>query len=196
MKKLLAIVALVASTGAWAQSGINVEVERERATGGTNTMTDTVKVAPFTEIGGYKVDVQLSGSRDDGSVAGNVNPLQNTVEARAQRMVEVYPGLHLGARLGVGEVLNGVNAQGSTVDFKYYTVEPKAEYFITPQLTALVSYRWRDAFDSAANAYQTKTWKAGFGYAVSNKDLVEIKYFQKRGDYDSNGVALEYTRGF
>ena len=195
MKKIFALLALVAATSAFAETGINLEVERERGTQSPNTMTNTVKVAPFTTVGEYKLDVQLGASRDDGQVSGNNNPITNTAEARVQRMFEVYPGLHLGGRLGVGEVFNGVDQAGKTVDFGYYTAEPKAEYMITDKLSALASWRFRDSFKEN-NEYLTRTWKAGFGYGVTKKDLVEVKYFKQRGDYKSNGVALEYTRGF
>jgi len=196
MKKIFALLALVAATSAFAENGINLEFERERGTQAPNTMTNTVKVAPYVKFdNGIKADIQLGASRDDGQVSGNNNPIENTAEARVQKLYEVYPGLHLGGRLGIGEVFNGVNQAGKTVDFSYYTVEPKAEYFLTHQLSLLASWRYRDSF-SEGNEYLTRTWKAGFGYDVTNKDLVEVKYFQQRGDYKSNGVALEYTRGF
>ena len=121
MKKIFALLALVAATSAFAETGINLEVERERGTQSPNTMTNTVKVAPFTTVGEYKLDVQLGASRDDGQVSGNNNPITNTAEARVQRMFEVYPGLHLGGRLGIGEVFNGINGAGKTTDFSYYT---------------------------------------------------------------------------
>ena len=197
MKKIFALLALVAATSAFAEtSGVNFEFERERGTQAPNTMTNSVKVAPYVKFdNGIKADIQFGGSRDDGQVNGNNNALENTVEARVQKMFEVAPMLSVGARLGVGQVLNGVNQAGKTVDFGYYTVEPKAEYMITDKLSALASFRFRDSF-TENNEYLTRTWKAGFGYDITKKDLVEVKYFQKRGDYKSNGVALEYTRGF
>ena len=195
MNKLLVVLmaALVSGT-ALAESGINVELEREKDKS-TNAYFNTVKVAPFTTVQGVKLDLQLGAERQDGTVRGNKNPLTNTAEARAQKMFEVYPGLHLGARLGVGEVFNGVNQAGNTVDFGYYTAEPKAEYMVTDKLSALASWRYRNSF-AENNEYQTRTWKVGAGYAVTKKDLVEVKYFKERGDTRSNGVALEYTRGF
>jgi len=196
MKKIFAILALAASASAFAGAGVNFEFERERGTASPNTMSNTIKVAPYYKFdNGIKADIQFGGSRDDGQVSGNNNAIENTVEARAQKMFEVYPGLHLGARLGVGQVLNGTNNAGKTVDFGYYTVEPKAEYMITPQLSALASYRFRDSF-SDNQAYLTRTAKVGAGYAVTKNDLVEVKYFQKRGDQSTNGVELGYTRGF
>ena len=196
MKKIFAILALAFTASAFAESGVNFEFERERGTTGSNTMTNTVKVAPFVKLdNGVKLDLQFGGSRDDGQVSGNNNALENTVEARAQKLFEVYPGLKLGARLGVGQVINGVNSAGKTVDFGYYTVEPKAEYALTNKLSALASFRFRNGFSDSDN-YLTRTYKAGAGYAVTKQDVVEVKYFQKRGDYNTNGVELGYTRSF
>ena len=196
MKKILAILALAFAGTAFAGEGVSFEFERERGTQSPNTMTNTVKVAPYYKFdNGVKADIQFGWSRDDGQVNGNNNPSENSVEARVQKLWEVYPGLKLGGRLGLGEVINGVNAANKTVDFSYYTVEPKAEYMITEQLSALASWRYRNAFQDSVN-YQTRTWKAGFGYGLTKKDEVEVKYFQKRGDYDSNGIEVGYTRSF
>ena len=196
MKKIFAILALAITGTAFAQSGVSFEFERERGTASPNTMSNTVKVAPYVKLdNGVKLDLQFGASRDDGQVSGNNNALENTVEARAQKMFNVYPGLKLGARLGVGQVINGVNSAGKTVDFGYYTVEPKAEYAITEKLSALASYRFRNGFSDSDN-YLTRTAKVGAGYAVTKNDLVEVKYFQKRGDQSTNGVELGYTRGF
>jgi Outer membrane protein beta-barrel domain len=199
MKKIALILIAtlgLSSVAMAAEQGISVEFERERGTEAPNTMTNTVKVAPFYKLdNGVKFDVQLGASRDDGSVSGNNNPISNTAEARVQYMYEVAPSFKLGGRLGIGEMFNGVNSAGKTVDFSYYTVEPKAEYMITPELSALASWRYRDSF-SDGNNYQTRTWKAGFGYAVTKKDEIEVKYFEKRGDDKTNGVELAYTRSF
>jgi hypothetical protein len=196
MKKIFAILALAFTASAFAESGVSFEFERERGTASPNTMSNTVKVAPFVKLdNGVKLDLQFGGSRDDGQVSGNNNALENTVEARAQKLFEVYPGLKLGARLGVGQVINGTNTAGKTVDFGYYTVEPKAEYAITEKLSALASYRFRNGFSDSDN-YLTRTAKVGAGYAVTKQDVVEVKYFQKRGDQSTNGVELGYTRSF
>jgi hypothetical protein len=196
MKKIFAILALAFTASAFAESGVSFEFERERGTASPNTMSNTVKVAPFVKLdNGVKLDLQFGGSRDDGQVSGNNNALENTVEARAQKLFEVYPGLKLGARLGVGQVINGTNTAGKTVDFGYYTVEPKAEYAITEKLSALASYRFRNGFSDSDN-YLTRTAKVGTGYAVTKQDVVEVKYFQKRGDQSTNGVELGYTRSF
>ena len=196
MKKIFAILALATTASAFAQSGVEVEFERERGTASPNTLNNTVKVSPYYKFdNGVKADIMFEGNRDDGSVSGNKQPLQNAIEARVQRMYEVYPDLKLGARLGVGEYFNGVNTSGNSVDFGYYTVEPKAEYALTNKLSALASFRFRNGFSNSDN-YLTRTYKAGAGYAVTKQDVVEVKYFQKRGDYNTNGVELAYGRSF
>ena len=196
MKKIFAILALATTASAFAQSGVEVEFERERGTASPNTLNNTVKVSPYYKFdNGVKADIMFEGNRDDGSVSGNKQPLQNAIEARVQRMYEVYPDLKLGARLGVGEYFNGVNTSGNSVDFGYYTVEPKAEYALTNKLSALASFRFRNGFSDSDN-YLTRTYKAGAGYAVTKQDVVEVKYFQKRGDYNTNGVELAYGRRF
>ena len=196
MKKIFAIVVLATTASAFAQSGVSVEFERERGTTGSNTMSNTIKVAPYVKLdNGIKLDLQIGASRDDGSVSGNNNAIENTVEARAQKMYQVAPGLKVGARVGLGEVFNGSNAAGKTVDFGYYTITPKAEYAVTDKLSALASWRYRNAFDDSVN-YQTRTAKAGLGYAVTKKDAVEVQYFEKRGDSNVNGVELAYSRSF
>lgn len=197
MNKMLAILlATIMSSAAMAENGVNFEFERERGESSPNTMSNTIKVAPYVKFdNGVKADIQFGGSRNDGTVSGNNNAIENSVEARVQKLWEVYPGLKLGGRLGLGEMFNGSNASGKTVDFTYYTVEPKAQYMLTKELSALASWRYRNAFSDTVN-YQTRTWKAGFGYAVTKNDEVEVKYFQKRGDSDTNGIELAYTRSF
>ena len=197
MKKIFALLALVAATSAFAgENGINVEFERDRATTTGNTMSNEIRIAPYYKFdNGVKADIQVGATRDDGTVAGNNNPITNSAEARVERMYQVYPGLHLGARVGLGETFNGTNKAGNTVDFGYYTIEPKAEYKATQDLSLLASWKFKDAFsDSDGNL--TRTWKAGFGYDITKKDLVEVKYVHQRGDFKTNGVELGYTRGF
>lgn len=196
MKKILAILALAFAGSAMAVEGVNFEFERERSNTAPNAYENTIKVAPFHKFeNGVKVDLQFGGSRQDGTVNGNNHALENSIEARVQKLWEVYPGLKLGARVSIGEKFNGDNKAGQTTDFSYYTIEPKAEYNVTDRVTALTSWRYRDAFSDSV-AYQTRTWKVGAGYAVTKQDVIEAKYFMKRGDSDTNGVEIAYTRSF
>ena len=188
MKKLFAVLALTLTASAFAgENGINFEFERERGINSPNSMENTFKFAPYYKFdNGVKADLQFGASREDGSN----QQLENSVEARVQKMWAVgTTGLKLGARFGLGEKFT------TSKDFSYYTIEPKAQYGLTDALSLKASWRYRNAF-SDSNNYETRTWKVGFGYDVTKKDEVEVKYFQKRGDSNTDGVILEYTRGF
>ena len=187
---------LAISGAAFAGSGVTTEFERERGVDSPNTLSNTIKVAPYVTFdNGVKADVQFAGSRNDGSISGNNNPLENSIEARVQKMFDVGAGFKLGARLGVGEVFNGVNSAGKTVDFSYYTIEPKAAYGLTKDLDLVAAWRYRNSF-SDANNYQTRTSKLGLDYALTKNDTIGAKYLWKRGDERTNGVELVYSRGF
>ena len=196
MKKILAILALAISGTAFAGAGVNFEFERERGNNAPNTFENSFKVAPYYKFdNGVKADLQFGASREDGGSNGNNNPLENSVEARVQKLWNVYGGLSLGGRVSLGEKFNGTNKAGQVVDYSYYTIEPKAEYMVTDRWSLLTSMRYRNSFSDSV-AYQTRTWKFGTGYDLTKNDLVEVKYFMKRGDSDTNGVEVGYTRRF
>jgi hypothetical protein len=195
MKKSLIALMMVMSGTAFAGSGVTFEFERERSNASGNTMENTVKVAPYVTFGdGYKADVVFSGSRADDKTSGNNSALENSTEARIQKMVKLGD-LKVGARLGVGEMFNGSNIAGKTVDYSFYTIEPKAAYAVTNNVDLTAAWRYRNSFSDSVN-YQTRTWKVGFDYAVSKNDTMGVKYLSKRGDSDSNGVELVYSRSF
>ena len=186
MKKIFAIMALVITGSAFAgENGVSFEFERERGNNAPNTFENTVSVAPYYKFdNGVKADIKFDGSREDGS-----NTLENKVEARVQKMWTVFPNAKLGARVSVGELFS------STKDFSYYTFEPKASYDLTSALSLQASYRYRNAFNTSNN-YETRTTKLGFDYALTKKDEVGVRYLMKRGDSDTDGVELAYTRSF
>jgi hypothetical protein len=196
MKKIFAVLTMTMVSSAFAGGGVTTEFERERQTQSPNTMSNTIKVAPYYKFdNGVKADIMFAGARDDGSVAGNNNPIENQIEARVQKMFEVLPGTKLGARVSIGEMFNGTNTAGKTVDFTYYTVEPKASYALTKDLSINAAWRYRNG-TSAADNYQTRTWKFGPDYALTKQDEIGARYLIKRGDTNSNGVELTYSRAF
>jgi hypothetical protein len=186
MKKLLAILALAMTGTAFAGgSGVSFEFERERGNNAPNTFENTISVAPYYKFdNGVKADIKFYGSREDGS-----KTLENKVEARVQKMWEVLPHTKLGARVSVGELFS------STKDFSYYTFEPKLSYALTDALSLQGSYRYRNAFNTDNN-YETRTTKLGFDYELTKKDEIGVRYLMKRGDSNTDGVELAYTRSF
>jgi len=196
MKKVLTILALTITTSVFAQ-GVTMEFERERGTQSPNTMSNTIKVAPYIKFdNGVKADIMFAGSKDDGQVKGSNNPLENQIEARVQKMWEIGYGVKAGARVSVGEMVNGVyNSAGTSQTFAYYTIEPKASYGLTKDLSLAAAWRYRNSFNDTY-AYQTRTWKVGADYALTKKDEIGARYLVKRGDFNSNGVELTYSRAF
>jgi hypothetical protein len=185
MKKLFAILALSLTGSAFAGSGVSFEFERERGNDSPNTFENTFSVAPYYKFdNGIKADIKFYGSREDGS-----KTLENKVEVRVQKMYDIANDLKAGARISIGEKYT------STGDYSYYTIEPKVGYTLTNALSLQASYRYRNAFNTANN-YETGTTKLGFDYNVTKQDEVGVRYFMKRGDSDTNGVELAYTRSF
>jgi hypothetical protein len=186
MKKVFAILALALTGSAFAGSGgVGFEFERERGNDSPNTFENTVSVAPYYKFDNdIKADIKFYASREDGD-----KTIENKVEARIQKMWEVFPKTKLGARVSIGEKFT------STKDFAYYTFEPKASYALTNALSLQAAYRYRNAFDTDNN-YQTRTTKLGFDYALTKNDEVGVRYLMKRGDSNTNGIEFAYTRGF
>lgn len=187
--------ALAFATSAFAGAGITTEYEIERSdNGGSNS--HSFSVAPYVKLdNGYKVDVKLEGARDDGTVSGSNHGIDGLIEPRVRRDFAITDKASLGFRVGVGRKFNGENKAGETVDFTYYTLEPIATYKATNALSFNTSYRFRNSFGSE-QAYLTRTAKVGVAYALTKQDEIGAKYFVKRGDSESHGVELVYSRGF
>lgn len=199
MKKILAILALAVSSTAFAGgAGVTTEFETEHGAGkdhGSNS--NSISIAPYYKFGDrWKADVKFEGSRDTGTDNGNNKPIDGLIEARIRKDVRVTDDWKVGLRLGIGEKLNGTNNAGTTTDFTYYTVEPITYYNISEPWTINASWRYRNAFNASNYSYSTNTYKLGTAYKVTNEDEVGVKYFQKYGDFRSNGVEFTYTRGF
>jgi hypothetical protein len=197
MKKIISILALAFATSAFAGAGITTEYEIERGDlshKGTNG--HSLSVAPYYKTeSGLKYDVKMEGAREDGLTNGDKHAIEGAIEPRIRKDFAVTDKASVGLRVGVGRKFNGTNKAGQTVDFAYYTVEPIATYKATQDLSFNTSVRFRDGFGSSQD-YQTRTAKIGVAYALTKNDEVGAKYFRKRGDDQSHGVELVYSRGF
>lgn len=199
MKKILAVLALAFAGSAFAGgSGVTMEYESEHGAGkdqGSNS--NSIAIAPYIKFGDrWKADIKFEGGRDTGTENGNNKPMDGLIEARIRKDVKITEDWKVGLRLGIGEKINGSNKDGTVTDFTYYTVEPITYYNLTEPWTINASVRYRNAFDQSNYNYQTTTYKLGTAYKVTNEDEVGVKYYQKYGDFRSNGVELTYTRGF
>lgn len=183
MKKILATVAMLASTVVFAGSA-TVEYQNFEGKSGSKDSQQvmlTVKEKLTTNLAG---DIKMSNRWVD-----DTNSLSTRLELGLTGTKPIN-NLELYTRLGVGEKFTG------STKFEYYSVEPgiKAKLGNTG-LQASLGYRYQTPFDSSIND-TTRTWRTGLAYNLSRIDAVGIRYDRARGDSNNDGVALFYTRGF
>lgn len=183
MKKIIAMLALVAAGSAFAGSA-SVEYQSwDNPTTGADTTGLVVSVREnlTQSIVG---DVALSTNQAD----AGTRAVGSRAEAGLTYSVPV--GVITGYIRGASGVKSSTGASTS-----FYSVEPGVSMKVTNSLTAKVGYRFRDAYDSTV-ADQTRTVRAGLSYALSKQDSVGIRYDRQRGDSLQNIWAINYTRGF
>ena len=185
MKKFILALSLISS---FAYAGGNIETELGREKNSSGTVNQWFAVVPTWELGsGWDAGFKVETARD--TTAGS--NIESKIEARVRKSVDLGAGFGAGLRVGVGRDLS---QEGS--DFNYYMVEPRVTYDVTHSLTAVTSYRYRDAFQSG-HSFLTNTEKVGFDYKLTKLDEVGIRYAKKvGGDQQSNAWELTYVRGF
>lgn len=182
MKKIFAILAMVAATSAMADSA-TVEYQNVNNIGAVDQKTGVVVVRhDFNST--FTGDVQFSNTQTNES-----NALSTRLEA----------GLTATQPL-VGSVSGYVRAAGgqkftNTVASGYYSVEPGVSMPVTGALSAKVGIRLRQATSDTVND-TTHTVRAGVSYALNKNDAVGLRFDRVRGDNTQNITALNYTRSF
>jgi len=203
MKKLLVILGLMLATVAHAESGVEYEVGSEKGHTAPNwngpaVRNDWIAVTPFWELeDGWDVSLKFEGARDQTPGAS----LENKIEARIRKSWELGAGWGAGLRVGLGEDFNQQSpvAAGQTQDFAYYLVEPRVTYDLTSKATAVVSYRYRNAFKNQSEQlyFESNTAKIGVDYKVTEKDEVGFRFDDKFGEQEhSKGFEFTYARSF
>lgn len=192
MKKLIiAFFVMLSSTAFAGGSGVVMEYSHENGDGkDSGKNSNLVAIAPYFKFGdNWTADVKLDTSRDTGQTAGKNKEIKDSIMGRIRKDYKVTNDIKVGLRLGVGERFT------QKADYSFYTIEPMAFYYITPDWNLNVLYRYRNAFDTANN-YQTDTWKFGTSYKVTPNDELGVKFSTKYGDSESKGVEFTYSRGF
>lgn len=191
MNKILATLLVMLSASAFAGSGVVMEYSYDHGDGkdaGKNS--NAVSIAPYFKFGNnWTADVKLDTSRDTGQVGGKNKEIKDSIMGRIRKDYKITDDIKVGLRLGVGERFT------QKADYSFYTIEPIAYYYITPDWNVNVLYRYRNAFNDVNN-YQTDTWKFGTSYKVTPNDELGIKFTTKYGDSESKGVEFTYSRGF
>ena len=132
------------------------------------------------------VDLKSVFRRTDGS-----GDITNRLEAGLTRNLDIGNGFAGYGRVAIGEKWNeGTN-------FSYYSIEPSVVIPVpSTKLSTELGWRYRNAYDSAANADETRTWRAGIKYNLSKEHTVGLRYDNVRGDTNQNVVAVNYSRNF
>ena len=192
MKKLIAIIALAFAGTAFAGgAGVVMEYDYDHGEGkDSGKNSNSVSIAPYYKFGdNWTADIKLDTSRDIGQTNGKNKEIKDSLMARIRKDWKVTEDIKLGVRLGIGERFTQAS------DYSFYTIEPIAYYYITPDWNVNALYRYRNSFDQTKN-YQTDTYKIGTSYKVTKEDEIGVKYVSKYGDSRSNGVEFTYARGF
>jgi hypothetical protein len=187
MKKLLALVAILATGSVFAASGT---IEYQDINGVNNTPTDqnqyslTVKESINKNFVG-----DLGISQTTNKTSGSDTLTSTRTEAGLTGSTSMF-GVAPYVRTAIGQKFS------STTNFTYYSVEPGVAVPVASTgITAKVGYRFRNAVDTANND-TTRTWRAGLSYDLTAKDTIGVRYDKMRGDTNQNIVAVNYTRGF
>lgn len=191
MKEIFAILALVATTSAFADTGIEYEIGTQKGTqeptlNGPKVRENYVTVTPHTDFGSFGVGLKLEGSRDQTSGSS----LSNLMELQVEHAVFAYGPLSTSLKVGLGREFNQTNGTGANGDFNYYMVQPQAKYAFTNQFAGTVSYRYRNAFNNSSDNlyYESNTAKVGVEYALNKHYELGLRWVDKFG-------AQEHAKG-
>lgn len=183
MKKILAILAMAISTGAFAASA-TIEYQDFDGVKGTSNGQQVLLAVKQDFNKNFAGDVKFSNQWKD-----QTNSLSSRTEVGLTG-TEPVAGIGLYTRLAVGEKFTG------TSKFGYYSAEPGILVPVGKTgLTAKLAYRYQAPFETS-NVDTTRTWRAGVAYDLTKNDNIGVRYDRVRGDSNSNGVAVFYTRGF
>jgi hypothetical protein len=191
MKKILAILAMVASAGAFAASS-TIEYQNIDGQYGQADQRN-VNLTVRDEINSFLTgDVVMMGTWNNMKTANGNGASDFRGEAGLTGTTKIAGPVSGYTRVALGQKFTGYG------NFAYYSVEPGV-IVATPVtgLTASLGYRFRDAVnDTVANADQTRTIRAGLNYQLNAKNAIGLGYDQMRGDAAQNIVRVNYTRGF
>jgi hypothetical protein len=185
MKKILAILALAASSSVFAVDSFTIEGSNvDNAQSANQRQYNLTVRKDFVEK--LTGDIQFQNTQADGT-----NALTTRVETGLSYVQPIGHSGGLYIRAATGEKFSNTSSN------YYYSVEPGATYTIGQTgLTARVGYRYRSAYDPNKYNDQTNTMRYGLSYALTKKDYVGVRYDRVNGDADQKIYAVNYTRVF
>lgn len=181
MKKIFALIALVASTSTFADSA-TVEYQNVNTIGGLDSKAAALAVKhEFSKS--LAGDVQLSNTQTN-----QTNAISTRLETGVTGVTPLTGNVNGYMRGAVGQKFTNTVASG------YYSIEPGISMPAGP-FTAKVGFRFRQATSDTV-ADTTRTVRAGLTYALTKQDFVTVRFDRVRGDNTQNITALAYSRNF
>ena len=184
MKKVLAILAVVFASTAFAQGYGQVDYEDSEGRNGTN---NSISTALTLGIKDGKTSYSGRIGTSQGSWGqGNITTSYEARVSHKYSAVGVFTP-YIQARLG--ERVN------SDKNFSYYGFDTGAVIPLASKFGLDLSYRYRNAFNTSNN-FQTDRYGIEGMYYVTNKDRLGLRYAQTYGDSESDSWRLQYTHSF
>jgi len=134
-------------------------------------------------IGGMAQTTQVSGSN-----------LKQNLEAQAGYALPAIAGVSLSGKAGIGERFI------DTGNFAYYAAYGNADYKVTDSMTFnTIQYRYRNAFDAAANSYQSHQIGTGVTFDITPTYSISAKVarnydsaYNATGDYVGGSLSIKF----
>lgn len=187
MKKILAILAMAVSTGAFAATAT---LEYQNADGVQNTPANQEQISLSVRESinkNFAGDVSISNKWNNTSNSTGVSSTR--VEGGLTGTLPLIANVSGYTRVAVGQKFT------TTTNFTYYSVEPGLSMPLGAGFTGRVGYRFRSAFDTGNND-TTRTARALVSYQINKDNTVGVGYDSQRGDSNQNIVRVNYTRSF
>jgi len=173
-------VAVAATTAPESVDSLTAAYGQDTAVGDLGTKTDDIyqltyshKLGNGFSVGGMAQTTQAPSSA-----------LKQNLEAQVGYALPAFSGVTVSGKVGVGEKFN-------TTNFSYYALYGAADVKLMDKVTwNAVSYRYRSAFDTDANGYQTHQIGTGVTYDLASNYAVSAKIYR---NYDASGSFTNPT---
>ena len=183
MKKIFAILALVAFGSAYADS---VTLEH-------GNLVNIGAAGQTVYALGYKKDLTQN-------LAGDVAIINYQTQGTGKLATRIDSGLTVTQSVGAFSLytrgsLGERYTEGAS--YPYYGIEPGV---IVPLgntgITTKVGWRYRSAVDAVANNDQTHTMRYTASYALTKVDTIGVRFERATGDANQRAYNMSYTRNF
>lgn len=156
---------------------LSISYGQDFVNGSFGTKADDAYGVTYThKIDAFSIGAAISTTNDTS------NTLKQNIEGQVGYSVPLLANVTATGKVGIGE-------RFTSTDFPYYALYGAADYKVSDDLTLnAVSYRYRSAFDSAANGYQSHQLGTGVTYNLNKSYSVSTKVARNWDeDYNTTG---------